>query len=84
MGRTSRIIAVGMVTIMCGCAGKSVMVPVSSCPQPVIGNDPVLAVGKLKSGDSVETVLKAFSSSLEACKGRVKELTLQLEAYRTP
>lgn len=82
MGRKARLAAIGLVILCAGCAPQAVQVPVYSCPAPVIGDDPRLPVADLKEGDSIGQVLKAFSASLEACKGRVNELKLKLEAYR--
>ena len=81
MGCRASSYAVALVVLLCGCAPKIVYVPVSSCPAPVIGENPVLPIQGLQKGDDIGTVLQAYSASLELCKGRVKELTKKLEGY---
>lgn len=83
MGFRTGFIAIAMV-ILCGCNPKVVYVPVSTCPIPDIGTNPVLPVGNLQKDADIGTVLKAYSASLELCKGRVFELTNKLEGYKIP
>ena len=83
MGFRPSVITIALV-ILCGCNPKVVYVPVNTCPPPVMGENPVLPIGSLDKDSDIGTVLKAFSASLELCKGRVFELTLKLEGYKIP
>ena len=81
MGYRASIVAVALV-ILCGCSPKVVYVPVSTCPPPDMGVNPVLPISDLPKDSDIGTVLKAYSASLELCKGRVGELLRKLEGYQ--
>jgi hypothetical protein len=65
--------------LLSGC--YRVYVPVYSCPVPVLGSDPVLPIGELTETSTYGEVVNAYSASVEACKGRVAELKIKLNAY---
>lgn len=83
MGYRAGFVAVALVALA-GCTPKVVILPVASCPAPIIGENPKLPVGDLTQGSAIGDVVQAYAASLELCKGRVNELIKKLEGYNKP
>lgn len=69
--------------LLSGCAKtKTVMVPVSSCPEPPPISMPILQVDSLQKDSDTDVALHALAEDYVTMKAELKRLIILLEAYR--
>lgn len=74
--------------LIAGCAGPAaikvpdeVLVPISTCPAPVLPGRPALAVAALTETSAPAEVMRAYATSLTQCTGYASELETILKTY---
>jgi len=67
--------------ILAGCAGKTIYVPVSSCPPPPAISMPELAVSRLPQKPAAPEALKAMIEDHLVLKSSLGQCITALDAY---
>lgn len=79
---TGAALTLSLIVSLAGCGGRTVYVPVSSCPQPPPLAMPLLEVDRLPEKPGTAQALKALGSDHVTLQSTLEQCIVHLDAYR--